>query len=62
MQTEDDVSFERLIYEGIIQLSTVQHESIIISNYNGADVELHGGKFSISFNLITVYLIACFGP
>ncbi|XP_075970616.1 uncharacterized protein LOC142973004 [Anticarsia gemmatalis] len=41
-QTGEDVSFEKLVYDGIIQQSTVQHEIIRINNFDEVNVGLYG--------------------
>ncbi|CAB3221455.1 unnamed protein product [Arctia plantaginis] len=46
-QAGNDISFERLFYQGTIQFSTVQHETIIISNYDGVNVLPYGQYASL---------------
>lgn len=43
----ENVSFDKILYEGTIQDGVVEHETIMIKGYSGSRVPLSGGGYKL---------------
>lgn len=47
-ETEDGVSFEKILYEGVIEEGVVRHETITVLGYGGTHIQILGGNTFLS--------------
>lgn len=63
-QTEESLSFEKVLYRGSIEEGQVDHEDIIVPGFDGTTVSVFGGKcivYTYTHIYVEVYTVAALG-
>lgn len=55
-QAEDSVSFENILYKGVIKDGVVRHETITVLGYDGPEIQILGGN---QFCVLLLFVAWC---